>query len=548
MTKNIILLVALFLTLALPFLLRPAREAVSRADEVLVIITPHNEAIRHEFAAGFRAWYLERTGRTVGIDWRTIGGTSEITRYLEGEYTAGFRNLWTNQMGRRWSALVQEGFVSHRLTEESAAEAWEAREAFLASNVSCGIDLFFGGGAYDFMVQARAGRIVDSGLLEARPEWFNDEVIPIQHAGDDFYDPEGRWIGVVLSAFGIIYNQDSLARLGLSKPERWRDLADPRYLGEVALADPTKSGSMNKAFENLVQEEIHRVVAVRLAGAEGLRAEERAQLEADAVAEGWMEGLRLLQRIGANARYFTDSAQKVPIDVASGNCAAGMCIDFYGRQQQEALLRRSGSARVNYVSPPGGTAYSVDPIALLRGAPNPVVASAFIEYVASLEGQRLWNLRPGTEGGPEQFALRRLPVRKDLYDLPGYQDLVSDPEERPYEIEAPLVYRAEWTGHLFNELRFIIKVMSLDTHRDLVQAWRAIIDAGMPAEAIAILEDLRVVDYLVAQGEIRDALRSRNKLDSVRMARELGTHFRNQYREAAAVARRAGAVAEAGAR
>src|SRR5206468_527977 len=126
-----------------------------------------------------------------------------------------------------------------------------------------------------------------------------------------------------------------------------------------------------------------------------------ADVEARAVREGWHEGMRLIQLIGANARYFTDSSQKPPIDVAAGNCAAGLCIDFYGRQQQEAVLRRDFSERVGYVSPPGGSANSVDPVALLRGAPHRAAAVLFVEYTLALEGQKLWNFKPGSPGGPQ---------------------------------------------------------------------------------------------------------------------------------------------------
>ena len=41
-----------------------------------------------------------------------------------------------------------------------------ARRAFLTSDViGIGIDLFFGGGSYDFAQQAAAGRLVDSGFI-----------------------------------------------------------------------------------------------------------------------------------------------------------------------------------------------------------------------------------------------------------------------------------------------------------------------------------------------------------------------------------------------
>jgi ABC-type Fe3+ transport system substrate-binding protein len=372
---------------------------------------------------------------------------------------------------------------------------------------------------------------------EAKPEWTREEVVPVKYAGDDFRDPAGRWSGAALSSFGIVYNRDALARLGLPEPKAWRDLADPRYGGQVALADPTKSGSMNKAFENVLQQEIHAVVNARMATKKFASEEARLAGEKEAVAEGWIAGLRLLQSISANSRYFTDSAQKVPIDVASGNCAAGMCIDFYGRQQVEALSRRAGSSRVAYVSPPGGTVYSVDPIGLLRGAPNRPAARAFIEFVMSIDGQRLWNQRPGTEGGPERFALRRLPVRTDAYTEPGATERRSDPEENPYALENPLVYRPEWTGKLFGELRFIMRIMCLDAHPELTEAWREIAAAGSPPEALVILGDLSVVDYATASGRIRKALRAKDKVEELTLAKELGEHFRTQYARAAEAAR-----------
>ena len=343
MIRNICLLVLLAVVLALPFALRPDAEGGAHAAGpdvgTIVIISPHNEAIRYEFEAGFRRWYREKNGRDIRLDWRLIGGTSEITRYLNGEYIASFQNHWTRELGRPWSGVVQASFDNGRLAKDAPEEARAAREAFLASSVGSGIDVFFGGGSYDFISQARAGRLVPiHGEGESLPDWMSEDVVPVKHAGDDFRDPQGRWSGAVLSSFGIVFNRDAIARLGMEPPRSWADLMDARYLGQVALADPTKSGSMNKAFENVLQQKIHQVVNARMSVARYASEEARLAAEKAAVAEGWVEGLRLLQAISANARYFTDSAQKVPIDVAAGNCAAGMCIDFYGRQQAEVWI------------------------------------------------------------------------------------------------------------------------------------------------------------------------------------------------------------------
>lgn len=542
MLKQIVIIGVLLATLVLPFALRPHRAADAKADEHLVIISPHNEAIRQEFERAFVTWYRQKTGKTVALDWRLIGGTSEIARYLEGEYTAGFQNFWEKKLGKKWSNEVLNAFANGSLPKDASAEAKEARAAFLASDVGCGIDLFYGGGSYDFIRQAQAGRLVASEILKTHPEWFADEVIPQKFAGEAYWDKDGLWVGTVLSSFGIIANKDSLARLGVETPPKsWADLADPRYAGEVALADPTKSGSIAKAFENVIQQQMQRVVLERMSVARYASEEAMKAAEARAVSEGWTEGVRLLQRIGANARYFTDSAQKVPIDVAAGDCAVGMGIDFYGRQQQEAVRRRGADDRMTYVSPEGGAVASVDPVGILRGAPNRAAAEAFIEYSLTMEGQQLWNLKPGVAGGPEYYALRRLPVRKDFYALPGIAALRSDPEELPYaEQENRLIYRPEWTGRLFRELSFVMRVMCLDTQPELKRAWRALIDAGMPAEALAVFQDVSAVSYEEAGGRIRAALRSKNKVDEIKLANELGNRFRAQYLKVEEMAEKSG--------
>jgi len=542
MAKRAIILLVLAATIALPFFLRPKKPAAVRADVTLVIITPNNEAIRYEFGLGFQRWYKQQTGKTVFVDWRVIGGTSEITRYLDGEYTASFQDYWTHKLRRAWSNAVASAFANPRVrpgpSPEKDTPAEAARRAFLASDVDCGIDLFFGGGPYDFEKQAQAGHLLDCGVLERHPEWFTESVIPRFYAGEEYWDKQGLWVGTVLSNYGILYSKESLARLGIQEPPaQWADLQDPRLQGEVALADPTKSSSMAKAFENVIQQQMQERLLDLMVEADRISGLDEKKAVATAVHEGWIEGLRRVQLISANARYFTDSSQKVPIDVVDGNCVAGMCIDFYGREQAEAERRRGGSDRLGFVAPSGGTVSSVDPIALLRGAKNRAVALAFIDWVLSLDAQKLWNFKPGTPGGPEQYNLRRMPVRRDFYAQEDWMKFRSDPDVSPFEEKNQLIYHEEWTGGLFRELSFIIRVMCQDDHPELVAAWRAIIAAGKPDQAMAVLQDMSAVDYDKAAGEIKTALGSKNKLEEVALAKRLGKLFREQYLRAAELAR-----------
>ncbi len=537
--KRALLILALIAVVGLPFGLRPPQAARTTADETLVVITPHNEAIRYEYARGFGRWYAARTGRRIAVDWRVIGGTSEIARFIESEYATAFQNHWRRTLKKPWSLEVQAAFSNPRLVPDATPDddtpELAARRAFLESKVSCGIDVFFGGGSYDYIRQAEAGRLVDSGIMQLHPEWFQADVIPRLFTGEPYWDKQGLWVGNVLSSYGMIYNLDSLRRLGVeAEPRAWRDLTNPKLFGEVALCDPTKSSSMAKAFENIIQQQIHQ------AGVRRANATDRAPpgAEVETVAAGWIAGLQLLQRIGANARYFTDSSQKPSIDVIQGNSAVGLCIDFYGRGNHQAKARSvdGTSPRLGYFSPPDGTVLSPDPMAVLRGAPNPQAALAFMEYALSMEGQKLWNFKPGTPGGTERYELHRLPIRRDFYAEDFSRDR-SDPEVNPYAVANPLVYNSAWTGGIFREMAFVIRVLCLDTHVELAAAWRDIIQAGLPAEALAVFGDMTAIAYPEMNGRIRQALNSKNKVDEVELAHELADHFRKQYRRAAEIAR-----------
>lgn len=544
------ILLALALILGLPFFMRTDAPLSGSAQDTVVVITPHPESIRLEFMRGFSRWYETETGRSVRVDYRMIGGTSEISRFLTSEYTNAFRNYWERELGQRWSSQVQHAFNNPQveLPDDPANDnaAQQARRAFLESSVSSGIDVFFGGGSYDHSVHAARGHLVDAGLLDAYPEWFIESAepgevpsaIPQQFAGERFYDPEGRWHGAVLASYGLIYNRDVVEQLGIEQvPQQWTDLTDPRYFGQIAVSDPTMSGAMTQAFEMVIQQQMQELLSELR---EAHPSADPAELDRRAAEEGWLRGMQVIQLISANARYFTDSSTKPNIDVSLGDSAAGMTIDFYGRFQQETIQARGGGDRFVFFNPPGGSTISADPISLLRGARNDSVARAYIRYVLSEEGQKLWNFKVGTPGGPETYALRRPPIRPSLYreELQTYR---SDPDYNPYLAAEGFHYRGDWTGRLFTEIRFLIRVCFMDVRDELAQAWKAILSARAEGRiddadrALAVLSDLSAIDYEQTQTEIRDALR-RSALSEVQLARDLSRHFSEQYRNARRIA------------
>ncbi len=538
--KEAAVITAMLLTMIGPFLLKPVQStAPARYDRRLVIITPHHDRIREEFGQAFAAHWKETTGQILSIDWRVPGGTSEIAMLIKSEATAAFQQHWQRDLNQAWSPAAAQNCLSAKAPADD-----EARKAYLASDVGTGMDVFFGGGAYDFEQQAKAGTLVPgdgektgiSALMKKHPDWFSESGIPEKLSGEPFRDPQGRWCGACLSSSGIVFNRDVLRRIGITDdPDAWEDLADPRYYGQIALSDPGKSGSVTKALEMLIQQQM-QIAIDRLKTDASLKLTPE-ELEARGVAEGWDAGMRLILRISANARYFTDFSTKIPLEVARGDAAAGMCIDFYGRSAEEGVRRADGTSRVGFVAPLGGTSISVDPIGLLRGAPDPELATAFIEFVLGDPGQKLWSFRVGEPGAPRRHALRRLPVRHDLYTAENIPRM-SDGKEAPFEKAKAFTYHAERTGAAFSAIRFLVRVICVDSHDELHAAWKSIIDAGMPERAITVLEDLTRVKYEAATGSIAKILSARDKVQETRLARELGDAFRTQFIRAGTMARR----------
>ncbi len=356
--------IILFLVVLIaPFILRAMHGGAARVSNrvpdalPLVIVTPHVESIRREYAEAFSRWYEGKYGRPVAIDWRNYGGSSSIVRFFD-ESRSLYSKLGTYK-----------------------------------------IDLVWGGGDFLFDSQLKAhGNLqgVDLG------EQFMREVFPQPTIGGlPLYDTASppQWFGTALSSFGICYNRDVLRYLGIAEPKTWADLIDPRYRGWIVLADPTQSASARVAYMIVVE----RAMAD---AAEQGRSEDA----------GWAEGMGLLRRIAANARLFTDSGSALPGIVAGGDVGVAMVIDFHARSTIDYV----GENRMGYIEPVNATAITPDPIALVNGAEHRDTAIRFIEFVLSEQGQRLWIVRAGAPGGPAHDSLRRSPVRQSVYAQPAY--------------------------------------------------------------------------------------------------------------------------------
>ena len=475
--KFLIAFTPIILLILLVFLLRESdavnNVAIGDDDcDYLVIVTPNSDQIKYEFARAFEEHYFKKYNRKVQVDYRSIGGTSDIVRYIYDRYQSEFKNYYENILQRDWNSEAEQNFANYRLKDWNS-EAGIARKAFLNSDVSIGIDLFWGGGIYDQNRHAQRGFAVNAGVAERHPEYFAEEVIPMNYAGEKIYDEKGRYYGVCLSSFGICYNIDRLKELECDcyanrqnyLATEWKTLGDKHFFNSLILADPSKSGSVNKCFETIIQASMREAVA--------------EYGEEKGCVIGWADGINLIKRMVGNTLFITDSASKVTREVAFGNGSAGIAIDFYALLENEYSAANSPdkSALIYYCAPKSGSPIGVDPIQLLRGAPNRKAAEEFIDFLLSVEGQKIWDYRVGTPGGPFKYALRRPPVRRDLYQE-KYLKYFADPTYNPYENAGGVIYRGDWTGKYFGLIGPLIRCTMLDAEKELKSAWLAIIKAG----------------------------------------------------------------------
>lgn len=493
------------LLILLPILLRQETQQNSPEEhtDILVAVSPHTEPIKYEFERAFRKYYKEQTGRDIRIDWRSLGGTNDITRYVEDRFTAEFRLAWLEK-GNEYNNTVEKAFKDPK--SESAA-----RKFFLDSQLGIGVDIFFGGGSYEHNNFAKKGFAVDSGTLQRHPEYFTD--IPADFAGETIYDKQGRWFGCCLSSFGLAINPDRFREADLPIPESWQDLTKPELFQKIAVADPTKSGSVTKCYEMILQQAM---------------AEYAPDLE-----RGWQEGFRRIKLIAANSRYVTDSAGKLVRDVSSGAVMAGICIDFYGFSEAEWTKKTTGAERLIYKMPRNGSAVTCDPVQMLRGAPNRKAAELFVDFCVSPAGQKLWLQKVGTEGGPEKFALLRTSVKKDLTRTIPRSDL-SYPDYDPYAMAGTFSYKGAWTGRYFSLIRILIKCIALDPMDDLRTARESMIRNNAETEAMPLIAAMPFTYEQAAQ--MAKKLSSGTAAEQAKLRREWTAFAVTQYRNAAKAA------------
>lgn len=157
-----------------------------------------------------------------------------------------------------------------------------------------------------------------------------------------------------MEPYGLVYHPKLLARLGVPPPKDWDDLLDPRLKGHVAQCAPSRSSSSHATYEVILQ---------------------RGTDE-----QGW----EWLRRLAGNTGHFTARSRDVPSVVAKGEFAVGFAVPSY-----MAFEEKLAGFDIRFVAPK--TAWiTPEPIGIVAGAKNPKAARAFIEFLLTERGQKVF--------------------------------------------------------------------------------------------------------------------------------------------------------------
>jgi ABC-type Fe3+ transport system substrate-binding protein len=240
------------------------------------------------------------------------------------------------------------------------------------------VDIFWGGESALFEKLGEQKLLakldLDKALVEQIPASIGKpKPIPLK-------DKDGFWVGTALEPYGLVYHPKKIQRLGIPEPKEWDDLLNPKLKGEVAQCAPTRSSSSNATYE----------VMLSMYGED----------------KGW----EWLKKLAQNTGHFTARSRDVPTVVAKGEYSAGFAVPSY-----MAFEEKLAGFDLKFVAPKNSFV-TPEPMAILAGARNPRAAKAFVEFLLTERGQKVFMERglfpitpkykvQGTPGSPAEMAV-----------------------------------------------------------------------------------------------------------------------------------------------
>ena len=226
-------------------------------------------------------------------------------------------------------------------------------------NTSC--DVMFGGG-------------VDS--LSAYEEYFKPYVTSQSRKLDAAYASDTDAY-TVFSKLPMVFVYNTKRVLASGAPRTWEQLLEYTWEGDIAFADPVKSGSAFTALSIMVQQ-----------------LEKSGMAKEDVIRE-------FALNIGGD---LSESSDTVVDDVAQGRKIIGISIE------EMALKKKAEGADIDIIYPSGGTCAVPDGAAIIKNCAHEENAEKFMEFIVSDDVQHLLE---------DQMSRRSVRTDFDSADIPS---------------------------------------------------------------------------------------------------------------------------------
>ena len=182
-----------------------------------------------------------------------------------------------------------------------------------------------------------------SGILAPYPQAKNVEKLRA-----DFVDGDRTLFGTSASAMGVIWNKTLIPELNAD----WKELADPKYKGQVAIPDPEKSGSCKDFLAGYLY-----------------------------ATKGDWSAWEGMARQGLAVAGANKAALETVLTGAKAILVAGVDYNAY------AQIKKGEPIGIYY--PASGTVVNPRPAMILKSSKNPEAARAFVDFLLSDKAQKL---------------------------------------------------------------------------------------------------------------------------------------------------------------
>lgn len=322
-------------------------------------------------------------------------------------------------------------------------------------------DIFFGG---DLIYH---WKLKDRGLLESykpRSEYYDR--IPSTFLGFPVKDPDEMWHPKLWWGHGFMYNTEVLKRLGLEPPKSWEELLDPKWKDLIVMCTPSRSSSTYINVALIMQRE--------------------------GVEKGWAFWRQLAANVGA----FVQRSHDVIDLVSKGEYAIG-----FTYSQGVIFARAEGYPVSMYMDPTG---FIVSGVSLLKGAPHPNIAKAFLDWWYTPDAQRaalsaggipvLLDVKiEGSPGSPAAILREFLGGKDSIYD---YLKTFTNVQ----------FYNFTFAEKMYSQVAKEFDETIVAKHSELKDAWSTILSAKDKVKGVAEAEaKLREAIELFNKGNYAEA-------------------------------------------